>query len=426
MGLFITGGRVVDPGTGLDGFWDILVVDGKISEIIPQGEKHPSAGPHEIYDAKGKIVAPGFIDIHVHLREPGQEYKETIKSGSEAAARGGFTTVCCMPNTTPPNDCAAVTKFILHKAGSEAVVNVLPIGAVSQGLGGKAMAEYGDLAEAGVVALSDDGHPVVSSQLMRLAMEYSRAFGLTIIDHCEDPLLSAGGVVHEGMISTLTGLKGIPAAAEEAVVARDILLSGLTGARLHIAHVSTAGSVRMIREAKARGISVTAEVTPHHFTLTEDAVRNYDTRAKVNPPLRTQVDVAALKEGLADGTLDAIASDHAPHSLAEKEVEFDMAAFGISGLEVALPLSLNLVRDEVLSLPDLIARMTSGPARVLGLRHKGTLAVGSDADITILNLNREWTVDVREFRSRGKNTPFQGWTMKGCADVIVGGKPVRL
>jgi len=424
MGLLIKGGRVIDPGSGLDGNFDILIEEGKIGEIIPQGKTH-KPGKHEIYEAKGKIVTPGLIDIHVHLREPGHEYKETIESGSEAAARGGFTSICCMPNTIPPNDSAAVTELILRKARAEARVNVFPIGAISKGLEGKAIAEYGDLKEAGIVALSDDGHPVASSQLMRRAMEYARAFGLTVIDHCEDPLLSAGGVVNEGLISTLTGLKGIPAAAEESIVARDILLAELTAARLHIAHVSTAGSIRMIREARARGIHVTAEVTPNHFTLTEESVRNYDTNAKVNPPLRTKADVEALKEGLAEGTIEVIASDHAPHSPAEKELEFDLAAFGISGLEVSLPLSLKLVRDKVLSLKDLVAKMTTGPAKVLGLR-KGTLAVGSDADVSIIDIDREWTADVRNFRSKGKNSPFNGSPMKGSAEVIVGGKPVKI
>ncbi len=432
MGLLISGGRVIDPQSGQDGPCDLLIEKGKIAEIIPQRPSgprrkggRPTPGNHEIYDAKGKIIVPGLIDIHVHLREPGQEYKETIKTGSEAAAKGGFTSICCMPNTVPPNDCAAVTEFIVRKAKSEAKVNVFPIGAISQGLEGKLIAEYGDLKEAGAVALSDDGHPVVSGQLMRRAMEYSRVFGLTIIDHCEDLLLSAGGVAHEGLISTIVGLRGIPAAAEEAIVIRDILLAELTGARLHIAHVSTAGSVRMLREAKARGIPVTAEVTPHHFTLTEEAVKGYDTNAKVNPPLRTKADVEAVKEGLADGTIDVIASDHAPHSSEDKEVEFDLAAFGISGLELALPLSLNLVRNKVLSLTDLVAKMTMGPAQTLGLR-KGSLTVGSDADITIIDINKEWTVDIKDFRSKGKNSPFQGWTMKGYAEVIVGGKPVRL
>lgn len=429
--LLIKNGRVIDPASGLDGLFDIYVVDGKIVEIEGQGRKDYQSfvvkGQGEdwqVIDASGLNVFPGFIDLHTHLREPGYEYKETIKTGTEAAAAGGFTSIVCMANTDPPNDNSSVTRYIIKRAVEEGCVNVFPVGALSKGLKGEVLSEAGELKSAGVVALSDDGRPVMDGGFMRRGLEYAKAFGLPIISHCEDLTITGDGVMNEGFTSTRLGLKGIPKASEEVMVARDIALTALTGGRLHIAHVSTKWSVELIRRAKERGIRVSAEVTPHHLTLTDEAVIGYNTNARMNPPLREMEDIEALREGLRDGTIDCIATDHAPQSSIEKDVEFDRAENGVVGLETALPLVLRLVGEGILSLSDMIARLTINPARVLGL-DKGRLKVGGDADITIIDLNREWVVDPNQFKSKGRNTPFEGWKMKGkVVKTIVGGRVV--
>ncbi len=422
MSLLISGGLVVDPARELFESLDLLVEGGKIKALEPVGTI-PAKG-RRVIAAQGLVVTPGLIDMHVHLREPGEEYKETIETGTRAAARGGFTAVAAMPNTRPVNDTAAVTRFILDQAKAAGLARVYPVGAVSLGSKGRNLSEYGDLKAAGVVALSDDGQPVMNPMLMRRALEYARTFGLPIISHCEDLDLRGEGVMHEGKVSLKLGLKGVPAAAEEAMVFRDLTLARLTGGRLHIAHVSAAGSVALIRQAKDAGLMVTAETAPHYFTLTDEAVLGFDTHAKVNPPLRTAADVAAIKAGLADGTLDAIASDHAPHSTMEKEVEFSEAAFGLIGLETSLGLSLKLVYEKVLTLPQLVAKMSANPARILGVPG-GTLKPGAAADITLIDLNREWQVDAGKFASKSRNCPFQGWTLKGKAVMtIIGGKVV--
>jgi dihydroorotase len=366
-------------------------------------------------DATGYLVMPGLIDMHVHLREPGFEYKETIKTGTGAAIHGGFTTVCCMPNTYPVHDNASVTEFIIRRAAEEGSCPVLPIGAITKGQQGEELAEMGTMVNEGCIAFSDDGSPVMNSLIMRRALEYSKAFDVPIISHCEDVTLSDSGVVNEGLMSVTLGLKGIPAESEQIMIFRDIALAQLTGARLHIAHVSTEGSIQLIRDAKNRGVHVTAETCPHYFSLTEDAVRGYDTNAKVNPPLRTDRDRQAIKEGLRDGTIDVIATDHAPHHADEKLREFDMAPSGISGLETALGLSLALVHEGVLTLQELVKKMSLHPARILHMHDKGMLKVGSVADIVIVDKNREWKVDAKKFVSKGKNTPFHGMILKGMA-----------
>jgi dihydroorotase len=421
MTLLIRGGRVVDPANGVDAVQDVLVADGRIQRV-GLAISEPAA---EVVDATGKVVCPGFIDIHVHLREPGHEYKETVASGTRAAAAGGFTAVCCMANTHPVNDNRSITDYILARAASEGVVRVHPIGAVTRGLAGKELAELAELAEAGCVAFSDDGQPVMNAGLYRRAMEYTLPFGLPVISHAEDADLSRDGAMNEGVVSTELGIPGAPAAAEDVMVARDLLLAELTGAHLHIAHVSTAGAVRLVRDAKTRGIHVTAEVTPHHLVLTEDAVRSWDANAKMNPPLRTRRDTEALLEALADGTIDCIATDHAPHALSEKEGEFDRAAFGIVGLETAVALLLDrLVRPGLLSLATLVSRLSRDPARLMGLSG-GSLTPGSVGDVTILDPARELTIDPARFHSRSRNTPFRGWQLTGgpCM-TIVGGKVV--
>jgi dihydroorotase len=422
VSLLIKGALVVDPSTHLEDPLDLLVERGKIAALEPPGSI-PEEG-RRVIAATGLVVAPGLIDMHVHLREPGEEYKETICTGTRAAVQGGFTAVACMPNTKPVNDTAAVTRLILDQAKVAGNARVYPVGAVSLGSKGEALSEYGDLKAAGVVALSDDGHPVSNSMLMRRALEYAKTFDLPIISHCEDLQLSADGAMHEGKVSLQLGLKGVPGAAEEVMVYRDLTLAALTGARLHIAHVSTAGSVAIIRLAKAMGLAVSAETAPHYFSLTDAAVLGYNTHAKVNPPLRTEMDVRSIKEALRDGTLDAVASDHAPHSSLEKELEFNAAAFGLIGLETSLGLTLKLVHDGTLNLIQAIERLSTGPARVLGVAG-GTLEVGVPADITIIDLNREWTVDAGTFASKSRNCPFDGWTLKGKAVMtIVGGKVV--
>ncbi len=450
MRIVINGGRIIDPGSGLDAILDLFIEDGKIVRIGKdvrgarcevRGAEPPEArkgkgskatknaesaiNADRVMDATGLVVCPGLIDMHVHLRQPGREDKETIATGTLAAARGGFTAICCMPNTDPVNDTRSVTEFILDTAKREGAVQVYPVGAITKGLKGEELAEIGELFEAGCVALSDDGRPVMNSELMRRAMEYATMFDLPIIPHSEDLHLSGSGVVHEGLVATELGLRGIPSASEASMVARDLLLAELTGARLHIAHVSAAESVRVIREAKARGIRVSCEVTPHHFTLTEDAVRGFDTNAKMTPPLRSEADRQALLEGLRDGTIDVIATDHAPHTAQEKEQEFDLAPFGVIGLETALGLTLNtLVAPGILSLSQAIAKVTSEPARILKLQ-KGRIAEGADADLTILDPNREWSVDASGFASKSRNTPFHGWRLKGgMVATLVAGKVV--
>lgn len=425
MNLLILNGRVIDPAHQRDETTDVLVENGKISRMgkISKGSVHKPG--LNVIDAAGKWVVPGLVDLHVHLRQPGQEYKEDIRSGTEAAAAGGFTSICCMPNTKPVNDNEAVTKLITDTAKREGLVNVHPIGAITKGSMGVELAPIGEMVRAGCVAISDDGKPVVSSEVMRRAMEYALAFDLVVIDHCEDEHLFADGVMNEGVVSMELGLRGIPRAAEEVMVQRNIVLAELTGARIHMAHVSAAGSVRSIREAKTRGIRVTAETCPHYFVLTDEAVSGYNTKAKMNPPLRTEADREAIREGLADGTIEVIATDHAPHSEDEKEREFDRAPFGIVGLETALPLSLDLVADGVLGPSQLIDRLSVQPARIAGI-NRGHLGVGGAADITIIDPSREWKVDARKFRSKGRNTPFHGREVKGLAThTIVSGKVVH-
>jgi dihydroorotase len=423
MNLLIKNGRVLDPAAGIDLVQDLLITEGRIAR---SGRRLTAAGGTETVDATGKVVCPGFIDIHTHLREPGFEYKETVASGTRAAAAGGFTAVCCMANTFPVNDNRAVTDYILARARVEGVVRVYPIGAVTRNLEGTQLAELAEQAEAGCVAFSDDGKCVMNAGLYRRAMEYALPFGTPIISHAEDCHLARDAVMNEGLVSTELGMTGEPAAAEEVMVARDIVLAELTGAHLHIAHASTAGSVRMIREAKARGVHVTAEVTPHHVLLTDEAVRGWDPNTKMAPPLRTKRDVDALQEALVDGTIDCIATDHAPHALAEKEDEFAEAAKGIVGLETAVALLLDrLVRPGLIDLATLVTRLSSGPARLLNLPG-GSLAPGAVADITILDLEQAWTVDPSTFRSRARNTPFGGWSGAGAPWMtIVGGVPVR-
>lgn len=424
MNLLIRNGRLIDPAHRRDEVTDIMIENGKIGRIgkslKPDGPKSET----QIIDGTDRWVVPGFVDLHVHLREPGFEYKETIKTGTEAAAAGGFTSVCCMPNTDPVNDNQAVTRMIRERARQEGVVHVYPIGAITKGSKGEELSEVGDLVEAGCVAITDDGKPVMNSEVMRRAMEYALAFDLTVIDHCEDEHLMEGGVMNEGVVSMELGLKGIPAAAEEVMVARNLILAELTGVRLHLAHISTAGSVRLVRDAKSRGVRVSAETCPHYFSLTEEAVRGYNTYAKMNPPLRTPQDRDAVRQGLKDGTLDVIATDHAPHAEDEKNREFDLAPFGIVGLETALPLTLMLVEEGVLSVEEAVAKLTVLPARVMRL-NKGHLGLGADADLCLIDPEATWTVDPRRLRSKSKNTPFGGWKMKGLVSMtIVDGRVV--
>ncbi len=403
----ITNGRVLDPVRAIDRIDDILVIDGRIAE---HGEKAPAGIPE--VNASGCWVMPGLVDMHVHLREPGHEYKEDILSGAQAAAAGGFCGVACMPNTTPVNDCAAVTAMILARA-KQAAVRVYPIGAISKGSKGAQLAEFGEMKEAGAVAISDDGHPVTDSQLMRRALEYASDFRLPVISHCEELALSQG-VMNEGIVATQLGLKGIPVAAESIMVYREIALAEFTGRRVHIAHVSAKASLELIRAAKERGVLVTAETAPHYFTLTDAAVEGYDTNAKMNPPLRSQEDLEAVRQALADGTLDAIATDHAPHSILEKEVEFDNAANGIIGLETAVPLALALVRGNIISASRFVELLAVNPAAILGV-DAGSLRPGSPADITVVDPEREYHYTEDMVVSKSRNTPFLGWHMKGGA-----------
>lgn len=439
MRLLITGGRVIDPANGVDEALDVLVEDGQILQVGKHLQGSGPGGPARnkrlagrepqtetrLIDATGKVVVPGLIDMHVHLREPGREDEETIATGTAAAARGGFTSICCMPNTEPVNDNASVTEYIVEEAKKVGRVNVFPIGCISREERGEELAEIGELVSAGCVGLSDDGKPVMNGELMRRAMEYATMFDIPLLPHCEDLTLSAGGVMHEGRVSTELGLKGIPSSAEAVMVGRDILLSEYTGARLHICHVSAPESVRLIREAKARAVQVSGEATPHHLILTDEAVRGFSTNTKMNPPLRSADDVAALREALIEGTIEVIATDHAPHASAEKEMEYDYAPFGIIGLETALGLILTeFYHTRFLTLPMIVERFTTNPARILKLKHKGTLAPGADADITILDPDQDWIVE-DSWQSRSKNSPFIGWKLKGKAVMtIVAGQVV--
>lgn len=421
--LLIKNARVIDPSQRLDEGLDILIVDGKLAKLA----ERIHAPEAETIDATGLIAAPGFIDVHVHLREPGFEYKETIASGTMAAAAGGFTAVCCMPNTQPVHDNPAVTEFILARAREANRCRVYPIGAISKGLKGEELAEIGEMHRAGAVAFSDDGKPVVSSYLMRRACEYSLLFDVPVVDHCEDPTLSGRGVMHEGAVATRLGLRGIPAAAEEVMVARDVILAELTGARVHIAHLSTKGSLELVRLAKAKGLKVTCEVTPHHLALTDEAVaeNHYDTNTKMNPPLRSAEHVEALLEGVLDGTVDCLATDHAPHHADEKAVEFDHAPFGIVGLETALPLTFDLlVGKNRMPLTRFVALWSTNPARIFKLGG-GTLKVGAPADLTIFNPELRATVNPEKFRSLSRNTPFGGKRLRGWpVYTIVAGRVV--
>ncbi len=425
--LLIKNGHIIDPSQGIDGIGDVLINGGTVAAINLKNGKHNAASgvkgfpDLQTIDAAGLYVLPGLVDLHTHLREPGHEHKETIRTGTMAAVRGGFTSVCPMPNTNPVNDNPTVTAFIIKKAVEEGFCSVYPIGAITKGQMGEELAEMGLMHDSGCRAFSDDGRPVMSSIVMRRALEYSKIFNVPIISHCEDLTLADNGVMNEGMLSMTLGLKGVPSAAEEVMVARDIILSEFTGGRLHIAHVSTEGSVRLIRQAKERGVRVTAETCPHYFSITEDAVKAYNTNAKVNPPLRAAKDLDAIKRGLQDGTLDVIATDHAPHHRDEKLQEFDKSPSGISGLETALGLGLKLVGEGVLNMYALAEKMAFNPARIIGI-DKGTLRPGSAGDVTIIDTKREVTIDAHAFASMGKNTPFDSWQVKGMpVFTIVGG-----
>ncbi|WP_300671791.1 dihydroorotase [Desulfoluna sp.] len=417
----IKNGKVVDPGNVV-GHYDVWIMDGSVDEVVPSGEKAIPVDA-EVIDAEGLLVVPGLIDVHVHLREPGEEYKETIETGALSAAAGGFTAVCAMPNTKPVNDTPEVTSFIVKQAREAGYAKVYPVAAITGGLSGASLCEYGELKRAGAVAISDDGRPVEDGQIMRRAMEYAKGFQMLIISHCEELSLVAGGCMNEGLTATHMGLAGIPNISESMMVIRDISLAELTGAHLHVAHVSTPESIEAIREAKKRGVSVTAETAPHYFTLTDEAVKGYNTNAKMNPPLRTEKDRQAVRAALADGTLDVIATDHAPHSILEKDLEFNRAMNGIIGLETSLPLSLELVRDGVLTLEQLVTRMSKKPAQILGLDN--SLTQGNTADITLIDEHAEWTAVASEMHSKSTNTPFEGWALKGRAvQTIVDGKTV--
>src|SRR5512138_682547 len=384
MRILIEGGRVIDPANGRDGLFDVVIEDGRIAQVGEPGTA-PARGFDRVLDARQKVVCPGFVDLHVHLREPGREDMETIATGTRAAARGGFTSVCCMANTTPVNDNQSVTDFILDRARRDGAVNVFPLGAITKGLKGEELAEIGELVGAGCVGISDDGEPVMNAELMRRAFEYALMFNIPVIQHAEDEHLTGKGVMHEGLVSAGLGLRGIPAASEAVIVARDLLLAELTGGRYHVAHASTAEALDLVRQAKARGVAVTCEAAPHHFALTDEAVRSFDTNLKMSPPLRSQRHVAALKAALADGTIDAIATDHAPHTIQDKEQEFDYAANGVVGLETAFGLTITVLVDGgVLTLPQAIARLSADPARIFRLP-KGTLSPGVDADVAIVD-----------------------------------------
>jgi dihydroorotase len=424
MRLLIANGYVIDPTQGVNGGKDVLIEGGRVAALLKSGEAVPEGA--EVFDATGLIVAPGFIDLHTHLREPGQEYKETIASGAEAAVAGGFTSVCAMPNTDPVNDNPAVTGFIVEQAAGAGLANVFPVGAITKGSKGEELAEMGEMKRAGIVAVTDDGRPVPSPGLMRRALEYARGFDLTVMDHCDDKSLAAGGVMHEGEWSLRLGLRGRPALAEESDAMRDCALAEMTGARVHLAHVSTRGAIEAVRRAKARGAEVTCEVAPHHFTLTDAACEGFDTNMKMNPPLRSREHVEAILKAIADGTIDAVATDHAPHHADEKAIEFDHAAFGITGLETAVGLALDrLIHGGHISLERLVELFSTGPARIFRLEGRGTLRPGAWGDVTVLNPELRWTFDAARSKSKSRNTPFDGWKLQGAAvATIVAGRVV--
>jgi dihydroorotase len=422
MRLLIANGYVIDPSQGQNSGHNVLIEDGRVAGFLARSEKVPEGA--EVLDATGLVVAPGFIDLHVHLREPGQEYKETIATGAAAALAGGWTSVCAMPNTDPVNDSPAVTRFIIEQAERARAANVFPVGSITKGSCGTELAEMGEMKQAGIVAVSDDGRPVPTAGMMRRAMEYANGFGLTVVDHCEDRSLVAGGVMHEGRWSLLLGLRGMPAAAEELDAVRDCALAELTGARVHLAHVSTKGALAAVRRAKERGISVTCEVAPHHWSLTDADVEGYDTNMKMSPPLRSSEHVEAIIEALSDGTIDAIATDHAPHHRDEKDLEFDNAPFGITGLETAVGLALDrLVHTGTINLERLVELCSVNPARIFNLENRGTLRKGAWGDVTILDPDLLWTFDAAQSKSKSRNTPFDQWRLRGAAvATIVAGR----
>ena len=424
MKLLITNGHLIDPATGQNSGKHLLIENGRVAAWLGANDELPT--DVETFDATGLIVAPGFIDLHVHLREPGQEHKETIATGAAAAVAGGWTSICCMPNTKPVNDSAAITRFIIEQSNRAGLANVFPIGAITKGSDGSELAEMGEMKTAGIVAVSDDGRPVPNAGMMRRALEYARDFDLTVVDHCEDKSLSHGGVMHEGKMSLLLGLKGMPALAEDIDAMRDVVLSEATDSKMHIAHISTKGAVEAVRWAKSKGLKVTAEVAPHHFALTDEAVEGYDTNTKMAPPLRSREHVDAVIEAIKDGTIDAIATDHAPHHADEKNLEYDNAPFGITGLETAIGLAFEkLVHTGIIDLVRFVEMFSTNPARIFSLKDRGTLKVGSIADVRIINPDLEWTYDVNQTKSKSKNSPFHNQTFRGCAvATIVGGKIV--
>jgi dihydroorotase len=425
MKLLIANGYVIDPAQGVNSGRDLLIEDGRVDGLLERGQEIPN--DIELLDATGLIVAPGFIDLHTHVREPGAEYKETIASGAAAAVTGGWTGICAMPNTDPVNDNPAVTRFIIEQAQRAQLANVFPIGSITKGCDGKELSEMGEMKHAGIVAVSDDGHPVPTAGIMRRAMEYARGFDLTVVDHCQDLSLTAGGVMHEGRWSLILGLRGMPAAAEDVHVIRDCVLAKLTGARVHIAHVSTSGALDAVRRAKELGLPVTCEVAPHHWTLTDDALAEYDTNTKMSPPLRSKPHVNALLEGLRDGTIDAIATDHAPHHADEKALEFDQAPFGITGLETGVGLAFDLVNQGVIDLERMVSLCSTNPAHIFGLQNRGCFTANAHADVTILDPACKWVFDASVSKSKSRNTPFDGRSMTGAAvATIVGGRLVYL
>jgi dihydroorotase len=417
MRLLIANGYVIDPAQGINTGKSVFIEDGRVVGLLSHSDDVPEGC--EVIDAIGLIVAPGFVDMHAHLREPGHEYKETIASGAAAAVAGGFATVCAMPNTDPINDSAAVTRFIIEQAENARLANVFPIGAITKNSAGTELAEMGEMKDAGIVAVSDDGHSVPSPGMMRRAMEYARGFDLPVIDHCEDKSLARGGVMHEGHWSLVLGLRGMPAAAEEVDALRDCALAELTGARVHLAHVSTRGAIEAVRRAKEKGLPVTCEVAPHYWTLTDEAVADYDTNTKMSPPLRSPDHIEAILAGLRDGTIDAIATDHAPHHADEKALEYDQAPFGIIGLETAVGLAFDLVNQGVIDIERLVEVLATHPARILGLENRGTLRADAYADVTILDPSFQWTFDASRSKSKSRNTPFAGRAMTGAAVATI-------